>query len=113
MHGRLVRYITVGVIGFLLGGVGGAFAAGTIPGPNGMIWACYRVSTSADDRGSYNASNKNDDSAQSGQLRLVVDASQCGKNEKAISWNQTGPVGAIGPKGDAGTNGLLSRVDER
>ncbi len=33
----LIRYVVVGMIGFLLGGVGGVFAAGGIPSPGGVI----------------------------------------------------------------------------
>jgi hypothetical protein len=47
---------------------------------------------------------------QTGQTRIVDTAPNavpkgCGKNEIAISWNQTGPRGATGPQGPAGPAG--------
>src|SRR5256885_14714810 len=91
------HYILVGIIAFVLGGAGGVFAAGTIPGPGGVITACFRVQT-----------DSSRTSGDDGQLRLVASADECGKNERAISWNQVGPkgdTGAVGVKGDKGDTG--------
>ncbi len=85
VRSSLIRYVVVGVIGFLLGGVGGVFAAGTIPGPGGVIQGCFQ---------------KNN-----GQLRVVVDPTQCRNDEVPLSWNQVGPQGPTGAKGDAGATG--------
>ena len=46
-----------------------------------------------------------------GILRIITGSAKCKKNEKAISWNATGPqgpagpAGATGPAGANGTNG--------
>ena len=84
--------------------VGGGVAYSAIPSAGGVISGCY-----------------ND---KSGQLRVVdVDAGQsCGRNEVAVSWNQTGapgpqgpagppgPVGPAGPQGPVGPAGPLGPV---
>lgn len=78
--------------------VGGGVASSAIPSAGGVISGCY-----------------ND---KSGQLRVVdVDAGQsCGRNEVAVSWNQTGapgpqgPAGPPGPVGPAGPLGPLGPV---
>src|SRR4051812_32188595 len=77
-------------------GVGGATAA--IPGPDGVIMACYHV----DGHGELD----ND-----GKIRLIdpsssrKDALACKKDELALNWNQTGLPGEKGDKGDPGTPG--------
>ena len=43
--------------------------------------------------------------APSGDLK-IVDSGSCKKNEDALSWNQQGPAGAAGAKGDTGAQGL-------
>jgi hypothetical protein len=40
-----------------------------------------------------------------GLLRVVGSASSCRRNERAISWSQTGPAGPSGPQGPAGPQG--------
>jgi Collagen triple helix repeat (20 copies) len=75
--------VAVGALVFALGG--GALAA--IPGSDGVIHACYKK--------------------EQGQLR-VIDSAQsqtCKKSEGALTWNQTGPPGPQGPKGDTGPQG--------
>jgi hypothetical protein len=53
---------------------GGAYAAiNSIPGPGGVIHGCY--------------------SKHGGSLRLVGAGSNCGASEKAIAFNQKGPIG--------------------
>ena len=104
---RAIRYVLVGVLGFVLGGAGGVLAAGTIPGPGGVITACYTVqgkdAGNAQDKG-----NNKEDSARGGQLRLVVSPDECGKNERAITWNQVGPIGPVGATGAKGDTGIGS-----
>ncbi len=77
--------LVVAVVAVVLAIGGGAWAA--IPGSDGVIHACYQ--------------------REHGQLRLI-DTSQhqgCKKSEVAISWNQTGPPGPQGQKGDTGPQG--------
>ena len=75
----------------MIGGI--AFAA--IPN-GGAISGCYRTSGGDDSR--------------AGTLRVIDSAAgqTCRKDERAISWSQTGPpgaVGATGTKGDPGPAG--------
>jgi hypothetical protein len=62
----------------------GGIASATIPDSGGLIHACFK--------------NEN------GQLR-VIDSGDCGPNEAALTWNQTGSVGPPGPQGDPGPTG--------
>jgi hypothetical protein len=85
MQARLSRrssIIAVTVAGVLMA-VGVAYA--TIPGGDGVIHACYNATANP-----------------SGGLR-VIDAGagiKCAKNEKALDFNQQGPKGDQGVKGD-------------
>jgi hypothetical protein len=75
----------LGLIALVVAVSGAAYAA--IPSADGVIHSCYNASSNP-----------------SGQLR-VIDAesgARCGKNEKALNFNQTGPQG---PKGDTGPQG--------
>jgi hypothetical protein len=77
--------LALGVIALLavLGGV--AWAA--IPGPRGIIHACYR--------------------RRGGALR-VIDTSahaRCGRREAELNWSETGPPGPRGGRGLAGARG--------
>ena len=70
-----------------------AIATGAIPGPDGVIHACYDAAT--------------------GNLRVVTDSSECRRNETSLQWNQTGPRGATGDtgaKGDTGATGPAGTV---
>src|SRR5829696_240545 len=72
----------------LLATVGVGYAA--IPSADGVIHACYNASSNP-----------------SGILR-VIDAeagAKCAKNEKLLTFNQTGPQGPQGPQGAAGPAG--------
>jgi type VI secretion system secreted protein Hcp len=80
-------------------GVGGAFAAAAIPGPDGTITGCYKA-----------------DGGQAGNLRVVDDGAACAKGETRIKWNQkgvpgepgkTGAQGPTGPQGPAGASDAL------
>ena len=66
--------------------VGGGVAMATIPGSGGVINGCY---------------NKT-----GGALRVIdTAAASCSNGESALNWNQTGPQGPQGPKGDPGPQG--------
>lgn len=66
--------------------VGSTAALASIPDSSGLIHGCYKEST--------------------GQLRIIDTATDsCANNELAIQWNQTGPQGPAGPKGDPGPQG--------
>lgn len=100
-----VRYAVVGALGFVLGGAGGILAAGTIPGPNGLLTTCYYAPSTNNGRGEGNDSN--DGRRRPGDMRLVTDASQCQRDEKAITFNQQGPKGDTGATGSTGATGAL------
>ncbi len=91
MNSRLARRGTVvsGALVVLLASTAVSFAA--IPGTDGVISVCYNASSNP-----------------SGQLRVidVQRGDKCAKNEKPLTFNQTGPQGPIGPIGPAGPQGL-------
>jgi hypothetical protein len=80
--------ITTVALVALLASVGVVYAA--IPGAGGVISACY-----------------NTNSNPSGMLRVIdVEAGmKCSKNERLLTFNQTGPQGPIGPAGPVGPIG--------
>jgi len=66
--------------------VGGGVAMATIPGSGGVINGCY---------------NKT-----GGALRVIdPGVASCSNGEAALNWNETGPQGPQGPKGDPGPQG--------
>jgi Collagen triple helix repeat (20 copies) len=76
--------------------IGGSFAASaTIPGSDGIIHTCYRLSD--------------------GRLRVVDPAHEgsCAPSERALSWNAHGRVGPRGPKGVIGPRGFRGPVGPR
>jgi hypothetical protein len=79
---------TLVVLVVLLASVGVGYAA--IPGVNGVISTCYNATSNP-----------------SGMLRVIdVEAGmKCSKNEKSLSFNQTGPQGPAGPQGLQGPAG--------
>lgn len=86
---RLRRFPLVLAVAAAFLAVAGGVAYATIPDSNGVINACY--------------------DKQSGLLR-VFDAQTgtpkgCGTNERALTWNQTGPQGLPGPQGAQGAPG--------
>jgi hypothetical protein len=81
---RLGRSLAAGVLGASLL-VGGAHAAGLIPGPDGVIHGCYQD--------------------VNGKLRVIAAGETCRANETALPWNQSGPAGPKGDKGDRGDAG--------
>ena len=89
--GRAVK-IAVPTVAAL--GVGGAFAAAAIPGPDGTITGCYKSN-----------------GLGAGNLRVIDDGQACAKAETQIKWNQqgrpgdTGQTGAQGPAGPQGPDG--------
>lgn len=83
------RVRTIGAVAGAIVVVTSGIAYATIPGPNGVISACY---------------------LKSGGALRVIDASttSCKATEQAISWNQQGvpgPTGPAGPPGPAGADG--------
>jgi hypothetical protein len=73
--GRVITLI-VGVLSItVLAGVAWA----SIPGPDGVIHACYKPSD--------------------GKLFVVDSAASCPSGSTALNWNQTGPAGPAGPPG--------------
>jgi hypothetical protein len=74
----------------------GSFAASaTIPGSDGLIHACYRLSD--------------------GRVRVVDPAHEgsCAPSERALTWNVRGRIGPRGPKGVIGPRGFRGRVGPR
>lgn len=68
--------------------VGAGIAYASIPGPDGVIHACY----------------KNSNPAQ-GALIAIDSAASCPSGYTALNWNQTGPPGPAGATGSAGPAG--------
>ena len=69
-----------------------AFAYGSIPGSDGVIYGCYSPSGAAKKNGT--------------QLNIVDrDAAACEKGQQQIAWGQTGPQGPAGPQGPQGEKG--------
>jgi len=81
---RLGRSLAAGLLGASLL-VGGAHAAGVIPGPDGVIHGCYQDTN--------------------GKLRVIAADQVCDRNETALPWNQAGVPGPKGDKGDKGDRG--------
>lgn len=69
-------------------GAGTAVAIAAIPASNGTIHACYSTS-----------------GTPTGAARIVDETATCATNEKALTWNQTGPTGPAGPSGPTGPPG--------
>jgi hypothetical protein len=79
-RGRLAA--VAGVLALVTAG-GVAYAA--IPGPGGVIQACYTKS--------------------GGALRVVDSAASCKSGETSLNWSQQGLPGPVGPAGPAGAQG--------
>jgi hypothetical protein len=110
----LAQNVIVGMLGMAIGGAGVALAGGSIPSAGGVLHGCYATPTKEQATGDQSGSQGNN--GRSGQLRLVVQASDCRKNETHVAWVQTGvqgPAGVTGaqglggPKGDKGDLGLV------
>src|SRR5436190_23772198 len=84
----------VGFVGSVLVAALAVIVRAAIPGPNGVINACYK--------------NVN------GTLRVVDDPASCQNSEASLSWGQIGPqgpTGAQGPQGPAGPTGPAGMSD--
>jgi hypothetical protein len=79
-----VRKLVI-VLGAVLLMAVGAVAYASIPGPDGVIHACY----------------KNSNPAQ-GALIAIDSAASCPSGYTALNWNQTGPQGPAGADGVSG-----------
>jgi collagen triple helix repeat protein len=77
----LAAVVGSAVAAIALGGIGWA----TTGGAGGVITGCYKKNT--------------------GQLRIVDDASACNPSELALQWNRSGTQGATGPRGPQGPTG--------
>jgi hypothetical protein len=87
---RAVVVTAVGCSAVLGGGtLAWSAVAPSIPGPDGVIHACY------------------ESSPKSGDLRVIDPATgaTCAKKEKSLNFNQTGPVGPQGIQGIQGVPG--------
>jgi hypothetical protein len=92
------RYLLIAAVVAIGVGAGVAYAA--VPDSNGVIHACYFVSTPRSP-------------GQNGELRIIDPSKggRCRSSEDALSWNKTGvrgpsgPSGPLGPKGDTGSTG--------
>lgn len=69
-------------------GAGTAVAIAAIPASDGTIHACYSTT-----------------GTPTGAARIVDETATCATNEKALTWNQTGPIGPAGPSGPTGPPG--------
>jgi type VI secretion system secreted protein Hcp len=67
-------------------GTAGAIAAR--PASDGTIHACYSTT-----------------GTPTGTARIVDETDTCAASEKALTWNQTGPIGPAGPSGPTGPPG--------
>ena len=86
----------------------GAVAVGAIPGSDKVIHACYLSSNPQGAQFSYGALRVIDPSL-SGQ-DVPTDEYACNQNETAISWNQQGPPGPVGPTGKPGPAGASGQA---
>jgi len=64
----------------------------SVPGPNGVIYACYETNHSGD--------------LDERTLRVIDSTQSCKKDETLLLWNQIGPIGPIGPMGPQGPQGV-------
>lgn len=81
-----MKGLTIAVLGLIavLFAAGGGVALATHSSAN-ELHACYN---------------------NSGHLVIIDDPANCGNNETAVSWNQTGPQGIPGPAGQTGLQGI-------
>lgn len=83
-----VPFVVLAALGLTTLTAGAAVAS--IPGPDGVIHACYQSST--------------------GALRVVESGVPCRGGETALQWNQVGPPGPQGPPGPEGPPGPSGSV---
>jgi hypothetical protein len=95
MFGRLRARLTyanvVATLALVFAMAGGAYAASGGIGHGGVIHGCY--------------------ARHGGQLRLVKAGTKCGRHQRAIAFDKTGPRGVAGPRGATGTPGPAGKVD--
>lgn len=87
MIDRLRRHLTFANIGVVVALVlaGSGFAVAAIPGPGGVIHACF--------------------DKRSGGLRVIDSHRHCTRRERALNWNQQGLPGVTGATGATGREG--------
>jgi hypothetical protein len=83
--------MAVGAGALVAAGLIAAVVQASIPDGNGLIHGCYAANGASATNGT--------------QLDIVDSGTSCAKGQARISWNQTGPQGAPGPKGDTGATG--------
>lgn len=86
---RLSLVGALGAAGLLIGGV----AYASIPGGDGVIHGCYKMSNPA-----------------KGSLIAIDSAASCPNGYKGLDWNQTGAQGEEGPQGEQGPQGKSGPV---
>ena len=85
LQGRFTHAGAAAVLAVLVAIGGGGHALAASSGSDGVINGCVRK--------------------KSGTLRVVNAGVRCRKSERAVTWNQQGPVGASGQDGAAGAAG--------
>jgi len=88
---RILLTSLLGAAGLVIG-LGTGLAAASIPDSGGVIHGCYKAST-------------NGSVSQLGVVDTAKAGGHCPSNQKAVTWNQTGPQGPAGAKGDTGVQG--------
>jgi hypothetical protein len=87
---RHISYANVAsTLALVLAMAGGAYAA-LAPVRNGVVHTCYRKS--------------------GGALRVVSAGARCTRHERALAFDQRGPVGGRGPRGTAGPQGPTGKT---
>jgi type VI secretion system secreted protein Hcp len=116
MLGSRRRMVQIALPTVVALGVGAAVAAGSIPGSDGTITACYANKT--DENGNPQIVVIDNIPEPPGALRVIDPgkatpagaapnpASSCVPGESMITWNQAGPQGPPGPPGSPGTAGI-------
>lgn len=84
-----MRKLAVVLAAVLLVGIGAVVAYASIPGPDGVIHACYKTGNPAQ-----------------GALIAIDSAASCPSGYTALNWNQTGPQGPAGQTGLQGPAGV-------
>jgi hypothetical protein len=79
---RRARWVGGAAIAVAVIASGVAYA--TVPDSNGVIHGCY---------------------SKTGALSVIDSTQTCPKGTTTLNWNQSGPAGAQGPKGDTGAQG--------
>jgi hypothetical protein len=88
-----IRFLAIIAAMVTFAGLGAGIAYASIPGPDGVIHACYKPSD--------------------GKLFTIDSSASCPSGTTALNWNQAGaqgPAGPTGPQGPAGPGATSSVV---